>query len=278
MDVVWKRLNRGEEPQDVLGFAYQAFTATWVEQGMKEPTELSLDELSVLGTKTPGIAKEMLWNYIQTRQNFLRNIELLEVEQPFVIPLWLDGTSIMYCGRRDKVFRADGQVICGEHKTTGSYKAGGPFRTDYLEGWHLDSQIDGYQHSLYMTYPNDSNGGVWVDAALCHKKVHDGFRFIPVSKTPGLLNNWLFDTRQWIDKISVDTLKWQDQPKDEPLACFAKNTNACDKWRGCSYRDICRFNDMPHQLEEPPQGFMVEKWSPFDKLGLAELNLEDEDA
>jgi len=276
MDVVWGNIN--ESPDYIMEQAVHAFTDCWIEHGMKPPNELSLDDIAWLKTKTPGIGYEMIWNYIVQRQEMIQGFEVLEIEKPFVVPLYKDNMEVLYCGRRDKVFRSNGQLIVGEHKTTGMYQKNGPFRQAYIEGWSLDSQVDGYIHSAHMDYPKEHHGGVWVDAALCHKQIHDGFKFIPVNKQTPMLEGWLHDTRSWIQHIEVEQAALEVLPQDAPaLNCFPKNTGSCDKWNGCGYRDICRFAANPAQLDMPPEGYMVEKWSPFEKLDLQSIGLPPEE-
>ncbi|GAH48474.1 unnamed protein product, partial [marine sediment metagenome] len=120
MDVVWGNIN--DTPDAIMNAAVEVFNSTWVEQGMKPPSELTIDDMNWLKTKTPGIGYEMIWNYIIQRQDMIQTFDILQIEQPFVVPLYTDDMSVLYCGRRDKVFRCNGQLIVGEHKTTGSYK------------------------------------------------------------------------------------------------------------------------------------------------------------
>jgi len=60
---------------------------------------------------------------------------------------------------------------------------------------------------------------------------------------------------------------------------FPKNTEHCfDKYGACSFIDICRYVPNPNHYsdEEPPAGYIQEKWEPFDVLGLEELGLKPE--
>jgi hypothetical protein len=114
--------------------------------------------------------------------------------------------------------------------------------------------------------------GVWVDAALVHKKVHDKFRLIPISHSYPLLQEWIFDTREWILRIQKDTSLWKDGSGNLPRGAFPKNENSCQgKFGSCPFLDICRSTSDPTELEETPAGYVREEWKPFETLGLAEI-------
>lgn len=266
MDIVWKMINEGNrEPEDIHQAAFKEFMSTWYDEGGPNMQDLAMDEIDMMKAKTPLVGNEMLHSYIEKRWDFiLKGIEVLSIEEPFAVPLSTTNDQIMYVGRLDKVFKKKdtGQILVGEHKTTGSYKKDGGFRNDYIDSWSPNSQVDGYTHAAHMLYKNVK--GVWIDAALCHKSHHDIFKFIPVDRAEFSLSEWLQDTNDWIKRI-------------ESEEHWPKNTARCyDYGRPCTYRDICKFKANPLEVDEPPEDFIVSKWQPFDILGISKLGLPEE--
>jgi hypothetical protein len=174
-----------------------------------------------------------------------------------------------YVGRLDKVIEYNGQKLVIEHKTTAIYSKASGFQSSYIEGWYSDSQVKGYQFGAGIYYPGLQQ--VWVDAALVHKTVHDKFRFIPVQHGFPIVKEWLDDTANWIGRIKQDEFMYHLHGS---LAggVFPKNENSCyGKFGSCPNLDICRTTaDIPIDME-PPTGFIVEKWSPFETLGLESI-------
>ena len=255
MDVVWTFAKQVPHAE-LRDLAYAAFMEEWIAGGL--PAELTIEQLDQFKTRTPGIAREMLHNYILDRWKILQNCELLACEQPFAVPL--PGTNTWYIGRLDKVIKLNGEKLIVEHKTTAIYQKDGGFQHNYLMSWHNDSQVKGYQFAGSLYFPGLSQ--VWVDAALAHKTVHDAFRFIPIQHNFEMLREWTRDTAEWVARVEGDLAKDN----------FPKNENNCmGKYGACSYLDICRTTAQPSTLTEPPEGFIVEKWEPFDILKLDEL-------
>jgi len=206
--------------------------------------------------------------YIDHRWQILQECELLASEQPFAVPM-PHTEDVWYVGRLDKVIDFASQRLIIEHKTTTEYKKDGHFKIDYVEGWFSDSQVKGYQFGGGMFFEGTS--AVWVDAALVHKSVHNGFRFIPVAHQFGLLDEWLTDTLEWIRRIEADTDRYQSEGK-LTQGTFPKNEGSCyGKFGRCPFLDICRTTADPSQISEPPPGFKLDRWEPFDVLGLDKL-------
>lgn len=164
------------------------------------------------------------------------------------------------------------------HNTTTSYRKGGPFRNDFLDSFSPNSQIDGYLYRMRMEYGNDS-GGVRVDAALVHKQVHDGFKFIPEDHQFAQIDSWLWTTHYWIDQIEANKAILAERSSlDMPyLAAFPQNTNSCGNYGGCPYADICRAVANPAKLEgKPPLGYHRNHWSPFSEIKLEKIGFTAE--
>lgn len=278
VDTVWRLASTNWPDDKIVKTAMAAFLSKWEEEGMTPWQDISLEDEKQMNPRTPGVAAEMLNEYVKVRRPFIQKKELLEVELPFAVPVGRENE--MYVGRMDKVFRdPDVGIIVGEHKTTTSYKKGGPFRSDYIESWSPESQIDGYLHAAHMMYGKEARY-VYVDAALVHKEVHDGFKFIPINRQLSQLDAWLWETHYIMEEIAHnrELLFEKDHSQESYLAAFPKNTNSCYEYmRPCPYLDLCKMVSNPETLTEPPEGRIVEKWSPFETLELQKIGLEPEE-
>lgn len=258
MNVVW---NKGSFQDAML-----AFTNTWIEEGLLPPTADNYQIITQASDKkNPWVAMEMLQNYIKQRQEFINDCTEIEIERPFAVPLNLEQT-IFYIGRLDKIVkhRIQGRLVI-EHKTTGWYAKEGGFRSDYIESFSPNSQVDGYIFAGNSLY-GDGIKGVWVDAALCHKTVHDKFKFIPCDRQFAMMDDWLNDTIEWVNRIQTDLQRHSDG-----VHSFPKNTSSCNIFSGCSYRNICKFVANPTASIQPPSGYRIEKWEPFDVLKIGQI-------
>lgn len=266
MDALWSNFGKVEDVE-LLRLAAEAFDACWTDQGMPAPDEMGLDQIERLGARTPFVAREMLAGYLNARRHILSGMKLVAVEQPFAVPL--PGLpSTWYAGRLDKVFDYNGIRIVDEHKTTTEYKIDGGFKSNYLESWYLDSQIMGYLFGGGLFFEGLEQ--VWVDAALVHKKVHDKFKFIPISHHFSLLEQWVADTCEWVSRIYRDEDKFASTGR-LGQGTFPKQTEACfNKFGACQFVDICRTQSSPEDIPLP-EGYTHEEWSPFSVLKLHKL-------
>ena len=200
----------------------------------------------------------MLDNYYLQRRDFIQNCTEVESERPFAVRSLksMGGLSIsLEDWIKSLGHREQGRLVI-EHKTTGWYAKDTGFRTDYLESFSPNSQVDGYLfagHSLY-------DGGVkavWVDAALTHKTVHDKFRFIPIDRQFAALDAWLVDVKNWVTRMigELDANEIYNPSVEVPMPVFPKNTSSCHLYSGCTYRSVCRDVPNPSTLKSPPPVF-----------------------
>lgn len=274
MDVIWGLAASDKSDEKLREMAHTAFMETWIDQGL--PPELSMDQEEALTPRTPGVALSMIANYIKERRSRLRGFSIIDIERPFAVPIYATRDDIFYVGRRDKVFALqDKSIIIGEHKTTSLYAKKGGFRQEFMDSFSPNSQIDGYLHSGHMEYGNRV-AGVWIDAALVHKNVHDAFKFIPIDRSISLLDAWLVETRRWIDRIQGDMWVLNDPVRSQSvMAAFPKNTDSCYRYnKACPYIDLCRAKSNPNEITETPEGFVEDPWSPFDVLELEKIGFE----
>lgn len=264
-DVIWIHAHAYTQ-DDLRRMAFIKFLDTWEKWGLTPNPGINL--LDKWAPRTPGTANEMLDNYIDTRWKMLQSSTLLAAEQPFAVPMpGLD--NVWYIGRLDKAIEYNGQTIVLEHKTTAMYSVDYGFLPTYSESWYSSSQVKGYQFGGGLYYPGLS--GVWVDAALVHKKKHDVFKFIPVAHKFDLLEEWIGDTRGWISRILADEAAYESSDNLEH-GVFPKNEDSCfGKYGSCPYLTICRTTADPTKLDSVPPGYEVEKWEPFSTLGLDKL-------
>lgn len=279
MDVIWKGLK--EDPnidaETLARKAFQAFLADWIESGLPSPDEMTVEVEEYIGYRHPMNAYEMFINYIDERRKFMAQpgFELLEVEIPFAVPLIPDDETLFYVGRLDKVFTLSTGIYVGEHKTTSEYKKGGPFKDSFIDSFSPNSQVDGYLFAGKSKY-GKAFQGVWVDAALVHKTIHDAFKLIPIERLDSQLDSWLWETLYHVKQIEANKAQIETlDANDDYLAAFPKNTSSCSMYGGCAYRDICKMlsNPLGH---DTPNGFKVEPWSPFKELELEKIGLTSE--
>jgi len=275
-DHVWTVLcgDHSTETNNLVEGAMEVWTSSMLEEGA------NLDPMANVGNfRNFGVAKEMIKQYIIQRREFLESIELIACEQPFAVPL-TEEADLFFVGRLDKQFRLKGRVYVGEHKTTSLYDKKAKFRKNFIDSFSPNAQVDGYLYSGFLTHGKEFKG-VWVDAALVHKTVHDGFRFIPIEKPLSMLDSWHHDTLYYIRRIQEEKRKLAEIRENDPesedhvLRCFPKNPDACqDFGRNCTYREECVFEGNPERILVPPEGMIVQKWEPFDELRLETLGLK----
>lgn len=274
LDIVYKHAKKFSQ-RDLTDLAGLAFDKTWEENGL--PLRLGVEQQTDFAPRTPMIAKEMYANYIVVRWNMLQQMELVAIEQPFAVPL-PNLEDVWYVGRLDKVVDWDTtrvqQRLIIEHKTTTAYAIQGNFRSDFVDSWGSSSQVKGYQFGGSLFYGKVDS--VWVDAALVHRKVHDAFKLIPQSHNYTLLEEWIHNTEGWVRQIIAEEEAFAQTGELAP-GMFKKNEESCfGKYGPCQFLDICRSVADPSKLEPPPN-FKVEKWEPFDVLGLDKLIKRKED-
>lgn len=268
-DALWAgaaRMAGNIDKEALVSTAIEGFALQWMEDGFEY--DLSIAEQDALLPRTPGIAHEMYYNYIDQRERMLANSRVISIEQPIATP-FPELNDTWYVGRLDKVIEYNGQEIILEHKTTTAYAIQGQFQRDYCDSWYAAPQVKGYQFAGTLYYPKLQS--VWVDAALVHKKVHDAFKFIPVSHSWPLLQEWVYDTKEWIVRIGRDEEIYAKHGELTP-GNFPRNEDSCfGKYGTCPFLDICRSVSDPSKLAEVPGGFTAERWEPFDVLGLDRL-------
>jgi len=273
MDILWGSVAEGETRKQTLASSYAAFVAYWTENGMPHPSEIDLALAEEMSPRTPMNAKEMLEGYYDKRFRSIREVEILEIERPFAVPLTPDDPTLFYIGRIDKVVKPSPSSVRGiEHKTTTSmrlqnkvHKISGLF----AESFSPNSQVDGYLYALHLLFPEEKGVDVWVDAALVHK-VGEDFMFIPVDRQIQHLDSWLWEVHYWVDSIERQKENLATaSSEDRYLAAFPKDTRSCfDFNTACPYLGLCKARSNPLTWgAEAPGGYKEEKWDPLSHIG-----------
>jgi len=268
MDEVWKGILEGLNDRLLVDIAIDAWRQTMVE------SLIPIDDISYTMNekRNSGTFKEMFTNYVKQNRSFIEQIELLGCEVPFAVPLG-ESEDTYYVGRRDKIFKKKERIFVGEHKTSSLYAKSGHFQAAFLNSFSPNAQIDGYAYATFLEY-GKAFKSVYVDAALVHKSVHDGFKFIPIERQFSQLDAWLAETKGWTERIEneIRYLDFALSANKSPLAYFPKVDSSCFRFfRNCMYKDICRFLPHPALMKDPPKGFIIEEWKPFDVNNIASI-------
>lgn len=265
LEYVWQN---GKMPSDLLlEGSVDSFNTEWANNEL--PLDLSLEMQEQFSPRTPGIAHEMLYHYIHERGPMLIASTLIGNEQPFAVPMPF-ANNVWYVGRMDKVIETNsGSRLVLEHKTTAAYSIKHNFQPSYVESWNISPQIKGYEFAASLYFGKID--GVWVDAALVHKKIHDQFKFIPVMHTQLLVKEWLENTAIWCKEIIAEEQKLEGKETIEGTNAFPKNEESCyGKYGECPFLDICRFVAVPDP-NNIPDGFEKNMWEPFNEQELTDL-------
>lgn len=261
MEIVWARAYEDISNSDLVDAADVGFKERWRKDGY-DPDGINLDD-----KRNPGLARDMCFEYVKKYRDWLKEIHVLCIEQPFVIPLGTlpDGTPFYYIGRWDKAWLDKMRhVYVGEHKTTSLYRVKGIFAAEFLESFSPDNQVDGYQFGGLAAF-GEAFKGVMIDACMVHKTVR-GFTKIPVRRALATLKAWVWEATYWINEIYDNACLLAEMGDEEEfLKAFPKRTEQCQhKYGMCSCIEICKYGDPnPERIKEVPDGFKFEPWDPF---------------
>jgi hypothetical protein len=207
----------------------------------------------------------------------LQNIEVLEIESAFTVPIDDEHfQDIMYMGRLDKVYRdlaMNNKICISDHKTTSM------MAKSWFESFSPNSQVDGYHFAGKMLY-GDEFWGIMIDGASVMKnhsksgpsvdrELPPGIAFprVPMSRAFNQLSAWHWEAKQTILAIEYDLERLEETRKSEIkedfLSAFPKNTTNCFCYGRCIYADICKMIGNPDvEQVSCPDGFVVDKWDP----------------
>lgn len=274
MDVVWPAILAGHDNTTVVELGMDAFVNGWKGYNLPLLDEMTEEQTKIFSFRNEQTAAAMLQAYVELRREFISRTKLITVEEPFLVPLSPTNKSTFYVGKIDKVIEWDGGLWGLDHKTTSWYRKAGGFAPDWLNGWHLRAQLDGYIHSLRSQYGSRAKG-ILVDAALVHRDIRE-FNLIPIDKVTTHLESWLWEVMHEIAIIEANDRNLETHRAERGfisfMPAFPKNDNSCISFmKRCPYWDLCLSVADPESITEPPEGFEESRWEPFDELGLAKL-------
>ncbi len=247
----------------------RAFMKEWYLRGM--PSTDSLEVMERLFPRVPGIAFELLNYYLEVKYDWLLSIKVLEVERPFVVPLFETETyQVFLIGRKDAVIQTSDGIWALEHKTS-SLKAakdkcinGQFFQWKFLNMWGMSPQVNGYTYSLKLEYGPRAMG-VYILGYLVHKDIattlpnygiENMFKTIPIYKSDDILEAWHLDTQYWVKQMI----------QSEKDNYYPHNESSCQHQYGdCEFKQgICELTANPNTLAVTPPEYREEFWEPFD--------------
>ena len=258
-DVIWDRASTDLPNSTIVELATAAFNVDWENEGMYSDPLLTPDP-----KRNPANAMAIFQAYVDHYRPWLRQINILAIERPFIVTL-MEDPLVYYIGRWDKVYEKQDKVYIADHKTTAIYRTQGGFDRKWIESFSPDSQIYGYLYAGVGVFGADLKGVV-IDGILVHK-IHRHFTHIPISRTYAALDAWRWSTEYWVREILDNQRALAMMNKDAQfMICFPMKTSHCThKYGVCSYKDVCRFGDPnPEKMIDPPDGFIIEPWDPRD--------------
>lgn len=252
---------------DVHERAFESFMTEWHKRGLPDPSEAP-EMMELYFPRVPGTAREMLWHYIDQNKLRLWEIEILDIERPFVVPLFETETQkVFLVGRRDLTYRDHSGVWAMEHKTStlgaaAKYMAQGQiFQRKFLQSFSMSPQVAGYTYSLKLEYGTEARG-VMISGDLVHKEHNNKFHNIPVWKDDSWLEGWYNDTKYWVERL----LHY------DSTGFYPHNETSCETQYGpCEYKEICEVCPDPRKLPNVWVGFKVDFWEPFDEEAMKDI-------
>jgi hypothetical protein len=257
MDALWIGMTGKIGTEEAIKQATIAFNSAWVLNEGTPENEMSAIEHKKIGKRLPSRAESMLKDYAYLRYNFLSSILLLGVEVPFCVKI----ADQNYTGKLDKVYKdSSDKCLVLDHKTSSLYSIQHGFNPDYIDSWHMKDQIAGYIYSTQAIYPEEGVSGAMMDFTLVHDKLNR-FLFCHIKQNAYQREDWLETTTWWIEQA--------EEAKEKQY--YPKNRNSCTGlYRTCPFFDLCLEYKEPEKLEQTPDGFIVDPWTPFDQSILEE--------
>ena len=243
--------------------AYEKF-----EKCYREAFPPDTDEL--FKPKTPANALKALLAYTDYYRTDPDEFRALHTEIAGSIAIDSERAIIF---RMDSICESlrDGHLFSLEHKTKGS-----AFNRQWTDQWALAFQVGTYSHVLNCLAMDRPVKGVTINGVAFAAR-ETKFQRVPVFRSPGHMQNWLFHARHYCDRIEdefghlIDACTHLD---DAVLTAFPQNPQSCTKYFGCAFYDYCCAWTNPLQhADKPPLGFMMEHWDPLAQPAKLEVNV-----
>ena len=146
----------------------------------------------------------------------------LAVELKFGFPIDSDH---MFCGYLDRVIEFQGDLYVQDYKTTKS-----SITSHFFDNYSPDNQMSMYSLAGQIVLSTPLMGAMVTAIQLGGTFSRSASGFIP--RTPDQLNEWVEDTRYWIDR--ADQLAERGPESQWPM-----NDATCGLYGGCMFRNIC---------------------------------------
>lgn len=277
MDEVWKQICWAEKRDiNMIGdAAFAKFMEKWEgEYSLPSASDMSVEMYEQMSPRTPDNAHGMILGYVLEHIDWIKHLELLYVELPFMVELpMLDykKRKIIYIGKIDKVVREPiGNISLIEHKTTTAYRKAGFFKKDWIDSWTLHSQPIGYMFAAGK-FLHEEISFIYIDGSLVHKAEHSGHRMFPIGWNKDAEDAWRIELMRTINYLELDhkmVANYSD-PEQSVMSYYSRNINSCaGKFGMCPFFSICRDTFNPAQLTEVPEGFVEKPWYPHKFAGI----------
>lgn len=249
--------------KELIVLAKHAFMEEWKKREMPNPDNMLVMEDYF--PRVPGVAFSMIENYVDQKYNWFQEIEVLAVEQPFLVPLTeYKGKRVFLIGRTDLDFKDREGIWVGEHKTSSLYSKTYTFQYKFTHSFSNDAQVNTYVFKQKMTYGAKVKGAQ-IFGALMHAKIHDKFKVIPIYKDDFFLEAWYKDTCYWVHQL-IDQTEQDFWPKND--------TSCATQYGFCQNKAVCDMVSDPRSLATHPMGYKIEKWEPYDETTMKKIMKE----
>jgi len=258
LDIIWLGIQAGRPLGEVLDDAIHEFNKAWLGEGYPLFGPEFEDDADDMKFRTPDTGAFILGEYIDRRAEYIKSVELLGVEKPFIVKL---PTGWDYNGVIDKVLREFSFLKGWEHKTTAMYsESRRSFQPNFMQAWDLDSQTKGYARALRILY-DDPDASMAIDGLAVHASARD-FIVIPLDPPEVEIETWAAEVGSWINRIEAAKNAYIHEGFSIAEA-FPKNDQSCfQRYGTCGMFDLCRFCEHPEEEQEPPQGYRFKPWNP----------------
>ncbi|KKM64882.1 hypothetical protein LCGC14_1496880 [marine sediment metagenome] len=204
--------------------------------------------------KTPGNALIALAEYAATYREDLEVVLQTEIAGTIMI----DEDRVFHFKMDSTLKSVEGYIFSRDHKTATRHDK------IWVDKFVLDSQPGGYYTALVMLYGPEVVRGIEMSGTFL-KKTGNTFERVMISKTPDMIQVWLYNINHYIDMIlwCHQELEKCDAEHDV-LTAFPMDDESCTKYyRLCPYHAICstRCNPLRH-TKMLPEGLKIEYWDP----------------
>lgn len=213
------------------------------DEGVFSPWETDMPEKS-----RPALIRALIWYVDHYKDDHAKTLIRPDGKPAVEVSFRFDlgFKDYLLSGHLDRVAEFNDGLWINDIKTTKS-----TLSSNYFKQYSPHNQMSLYSCAGEVVFHRPISG-VIIDAtqlAVTFARFQRGF----VPRTPGILSEWLDDTKAWISKAEacVDKMTW-------PM-----NDTACNNYGGCTFRGVCSKDPSVRQtfLEAD---FEVKPWDPLE--------------